>query len=60
MFFISNLAVVVVANHCAIIAELDIIVAEVICCAVDCITVTGDEGVYQQFCYPSSPLIIIL
>ena len=45
MFFIRNLAAVVVANNCAIIAEFDIIIAEVICCAVDCITVTGDEGV---------------
>ena len=53
MFFIRNLAAVVVANHRAIIAELDIVIAEVICCAVNCITVTGDEGVYQQFCYSS-------
>ena len=41
----SNRAAVVVATI-AIIAEVDIIVTEVIC-VVDFVTVTGDEGVYQ-------------
>jgi hypothetical protein len=31
-----------------------------ICCVIDDITVTGDEGEYQQICYPSSPLITAL
>jgi len=56
---VCTLAAVVIAN-CITGAVLDALAVRVVCCVIDYITtVTGDEGVYQQFCYPSSPLIII-